>query len=225
MRALPFPDFVQPGMKLTSQQNNNKQGQQMKKLIVMAVAAMVAVSAMAHLFDGYFLAVANGEDKWTGFGPGNQPYELGEVYSLTLGSQIKSWKADGQEINMYYSVYETGGPEGTWANAAMGWCDNYDNDSKSMWATGSNWDSPAQVDIGFAGLAEDKSYTIAVYFQDVSVEGNYGNYGASAEQAGGGNFTATFTKVAAPTSVPEPATMSLLGLGALAMVIRRKLSK
>ena len=28
-----------------------------------------------------------------------------------------------------------------------------------------------------------------------------------------------------PTSIPEPATMGLLGLGALALVIRRKLSK
>jgi hypothetical protein len=32
-------------------------------------------------------------------------------------------------------------------------------------------------------------------------------------------------KVDGPAGVPEPATMSLLGLGALAMVIRRKLSK
>lgn len=34
-----------------------------------------------------------------------------------------------------------------------------------------------------------------------------------------------WTKVDTPTGVPEPATMSLLGLGALAMVLRRKLRK
>ena len=193
----------------------------MKKLIVMAVAAMVAVSSMAYMFDGYFLAVGNGKDNWTGFGSEQSPAELGELYSLTLGSQIKTFQGENQNVSMNYAVYETGTTltDDMWKQTAMAWCDN---NSNSRWATGASWDSPAQIDIGFADLAKDKSYTIAVYFSDAD-QGNYGNYGATEQGAGSGNFTATFTKVASP--VPEPATMSLLGLGALAMVIRRKLSK
>jgi hypothetical protein len=38
-------------------------------------------------------------------------------------------------------------------------------------------------------------------------------------------FSGDIQAASSPSSVPEPATMSLLGLGALAMVIRRKLSK
>ena len=41
---------------------------------------------------------------------------------------------------------------------------------------------------------------------------------------GGGNYHAFF-EVGGPTPIPEPATMSLLGLGALAMVLRRKMRK
>ena len=190
----------------------------MKKMIVMALAAMVAGSAMAWMFDGYFLAVGNGENLWKPFNND----ELGELYSLTLGSQIKTFQGDNQDVRMNYAVYETGTTltDDMWKQTTLGWCDNNDN---SRWATGANWDSPAQVDIGFADLTKDKSYTIAVYFSDANDGSNYGNLGGTRDAAGQGNFTATFTKVASP--VPEPATMSLLGLGALAMVIRRKLSK
>lgn len=42
---------------------------------------------------------------------------------------------------------------------------------------------------------------------------------------GADEVNATWTKVSTPTEVPEPATLSLLGLGALAMVVRRKVRK
>ena len=38
-------------------------------------------------------------------------------------------------------------------------------------------------------------------------------------------FTGTVTKGETPTQIPEPATLSLLGLGAMAFVLRRKLRK
>jgi hypothetical protein len=52
----------------------------------------------------------------------------------------------------------------------------------------------------------------------------YGTSGDEWYSDNGNNYHAFFT-VGDPTPIPEPATMGLLGLGALAMVIRRKLSK
>ena len=197
----------------------------MKKLIVLALAAMVASGAFAqHIFDMYFLAYANGEQNWTGFGPESSPVDLGSLYSLTLGAQAKTFKADDQSVVMHYSFVD-GTTEMGWNDIELNWDTNFDNDSKSQWVTGGtgNWDSPVQSQISLAGLEDNKEYKLYVYFSGNNA--GYGNYGATADNAGNGNFAAKFTKIADPTSVPEPATMSLLGLGALAMVLRRKLRK
>lgn len=49
--------------------------------------------------------------------------------------------------------------------------------------------------------------------------------GANVRLYGPMTFSGDIQAASSPSSVPEPATMSLLGLGALAMVIRRKLRK
>ena len=60
------------------------------------------------------------------------------------------------------------------------------------------------------------------YFSASKKETVWGDVGGDSWlNNGGANYSANFNVQA----VPEPATMSLLGLGALAMVLRRKIRK
>ena len=86
----------------------------------------------------------------------------------------------------------------------------------------------AQARIGNGSTTFDFSGTSAL--QNVAAsETVYLRYYASGQTSTGGwgiNSTGmTVDATLTPTSVPEPATMGLLGLGALAMVLRRKIRK
>ncbi len=74
-------------------------------------------------------------------------------------------------------------------------------------------------------LNSDAQYTLEIWAKMTGAGGDieYHNYDFNNDN----NFTATFTYGGgeAPAAVPEPATMSLLGLGALAVALRRKLRK
>ncbi|MBP5786373.1 MAG: PEP-CTERM sorting domain-containing protein [Kiritimatiellae bacterium] len=199
----------------------------MKKLIVMAVAAMVAVSAMAEgewMGNSVINAYINGTSTWYDGSLDSQNVDfkganLGSLYSLTLGSQIEAYPTGVEAGNfvMGYQVYSKDGnpADDAWQTAPITWVKDEGNNSR--WATGGNWDAPVQTSIDLSGCTDGQDYNIAVYFAGTVNNVNTGD--------GGNNFVASFTKIADPTSVPEPATMSLLGLGALAMVLRRKLRK
>ena len=184
----------------------------MKKFAILAIAALVgatAFGAASWVGDSYIIV----NDAWyNGSGDGNPEFNNLELYELTLSGTLNIHDADGLDWGggdwdaMHYAI-DLDPQNEVWNTINMkyvgGGYGQYQNDMRAQ--------ADATV-VDISGLAEGSQHTLTVYFGPV--DGQYDS---------GNNFVANFTKVATP--VPEPATMSLLGLGALAMVIRRKLSK
>ena len=194
----------------------------MKKFITAIAIALVAASAFAQSASwiGNSYIVANGT-WYNASGEGNPDFnaaDLGDIFELTLAGQIQSYGDDDGANNPAFINYKF--DDGTAYSAQLDWF-QYENNNN--WFGTSDGTVGAFAADGFAALDEGK-HTIAVWFSkpstdDSAYEGNI------YDSNGGNNYVANFTKVASPAAVPEPATMSLLGLGALAMVIRRKLRK
>lgn len=194
----------------------------MKKLIVMAVAALVAAGAFAQGIGGGCFQL-NGDwykdgsgwaPDWADKGDANDA-QLGTIYSLTLGSQVQTYSEGmGATVTLYYAFDDAT----SFTGYEMGWCDNSGDNGNSVWKTGGN---PEGGFTNFTPQGWDAlpkgDHSISLYMQ--LVDANGGNH---YDKAGENNHVVHFTKA---TAVPEPATMSLLGLGALAMVLRRKLRK
>lgn len=187
----------------------------MKKIAVFLAATMVAIAAFAGASSvGNSYIVAN--NAWyDGSGSGHTAfngYQFGELTALTLGGELTvntddyapGWGDAWGGPYMGYFVREANGSEkiigDTFINLTK--VDGGDNWIKIQNTTG--------VSVDFTQLTVGKDYAIEVFFGGVDEKWDSGN-----------NYVATFTAA----EVPEPATMSLLGLGALALALRRKLRK
>ena len=193
----------------------------MKKLIAFAVAALVAGAAFAAITDLVNSYVIVNGAYWDASGQGHDAFHngnLGNLYSLTLGGETTvkvsddphSW-ADGWSYDlMNWKVTTTADPEEAAiisGKVNLGTTEIYDDSFKTK------NDGVAVAD--FSTLTDNESYKLQVWY---GISGDNESVWDSNNSA---NYVASFTK----TAVPEPATMSLLGLGALAMVLRRKLRK
>ena len=192
----------------------------MKKLIIFALVAMVASFAMAQTLEGIANSyiydagagvwyTASGSGTWA-TGGAFQGADFGVVSALTLGGQAGTWAGGSPNTTatMFWEVFEgevsqsSGSMNLTWLNNTGG---EFSNDS--------TWENMVGQNVA-AGLAPETEYTVAVWFNAVQ-DGTTTVWDSN----GGLNYTADFQ------TIPEPATMSLLGLGALAMVLRRKIRK
>jgi len=198
----------------------------MKKILAFALVAMVAGSAFAAggWWEEYiWLSINGGESEQYQLGTGGAGIaldgaDLGSLYSLTLTDiSIKYWNEarDRTGGNLFWQIFdgvETNpivGPSSiAWTQTARG-----GNDYIGEW-------SGSQSLLGSATYNESQTYYIQFWANNEgTTDGTYWLNNNNDPQ----NYQATFTYDA--PAVPEPATMSLLGLGALAMVIRRKISK
>jgi hypothetical protein len=203
---------------------------QMKKLLAFALIAILAGTAMADTgwLPSYVFMNDGVGDTWYDLNAAFQPenfdganlgtFELTSV--LWLNAEINAW-ADGGDTYNYMSVYWRLGSSG-------GFTEQQDNSLVNV--AGNDWQAvtPGVDLIAAAGSAGN--YIVQIYLErshDWSGGGPYiTQLDASGDTGGAGAadyFEAEFTINAAP--IPEPATMSLLGLGALAMVLRRKIRK
>ena len=196
----------------------------MKKLAVFAVAAVMAVAAFAQeaTWMGNSLIVVNNGwyngsktvEGWNDF----DGYDFGALTSLILGGEIQTYGETAcADLPVQMNVKIDGSDDNT-LTGSLGH-DYYDEVLHN-----NIFKNETAVNVDVNQFEPWTEHTVTVYFSkqtsadpsSISEACGYNNgviYGA------GGDKTATFT------AVPEPATMSLLGLGALAMVLRRKLRK
>ena len=188
----------------------------MKKLLVFALVAMVAgfagAQTLSWMGNSYIYDAgagtwyqASGTDTWA-TGGAFQDHNFGIVSSLTLGGQAQTWERPlGTTVTMFYEVFQGTNTQGGVKSMEMLWLEQAGNNDKWENVTGENV---------AAGLAPDTAYTVAVWFNAVNGETEVWDSNNSA------NYIASFK-----TAIPEPATMGLLGLGAVALALRRKMSK
>ena len=198
----------------------------MKKLLVALTIGLIAVSAMAQQgttygwWETYFTIAGQQFDVTTWSNDSSNGTNLGVldlagfVFSVSaVNGNVWSAAQDRGGMNIYFNTFVNSAPDA----ANRDWWTGGD---ALTYVSGNDYTLSAgpSGNIGSTVLQNGDTVDIVMWGK------TYGTSGDEWYSDNGNNYHAFFT-VGDPTPIPEPATMGLLGLGALAMVIRRKLSK
>jgi len=193
----------------------------MKKILTLiaVLTVLFAVSASAQsIFNGYAYLTSNEtagvSSAWYDLSASAQALDfqgsdLGDFESnMWLGGQTGFWSdSQGVEyIKMHYSI--TGAAT---ASGSISYAFESYTDSNDQWGTDGGTDS--SVDLIDAHSLAEGDYSIAVW-----VEGKANNRDSVWDNNSSSNYTADFTVV------PEPATVGMLGLGALLTLLVRRMT-
>lgn len=176
-------------------------------------------ASAATIFNGYAYVsttTAGVDATWYNLNGGAQAQslngaDLGDFQtSLWLGGQTGLWSEGNgvQYITMHYSISGDATATGTIAFDFQFY--TAPNDQWGTDVNGANT-TDKSVDLIAAHGLTNGNYNLAVW-----VEGKPNNIGSVWDNNGGANYNATFAVV------PEPSTTALLGLGGLALVLRRR---
>ncbi len=194
---------------------------------------MTCAHGATGMFGSYVNVTTNGTASWYDLTPpggtrnsdptdfdglGLGTFDPGAGDTLTLsGAEGLTFKNNGGDVTgmtFSYSIKPAGASH-SFTDVTVGWTSDatfndaagtqYTNSGDQKWSDSSSW---APVDM-LSGLSNG-DYEIQVYIKASTNEGDrYHNNG-------GANYTATFTVV------PEPSSAALLGLGGLALILRRR---
>lgn len=195
----------------------------MKKLLTFAAIALIASSAMAQFgvtYGWWDTTITIGGANYDVTSWSSDPLNgtnlgtidlIGSTFDITAAS-VNVWSAaqDRGGANFFFNTYVNTVQDAAGQDWWLGTLTSEGGNNYSLADT-------TGVTIGAVTLAAGDVVGIDFWAK------TYGTSGDEWYSADGNNYHAYFTVGEAP--IPEPATMSLLGLGALAMVLRRKIRK
>ncbi|MDR0994077.1 MAG: PEP-CTERM sorting domain-containing protein [Verrucomicrobiota bacterium] len=193
----------------------------MKKWLVFASIAMAAGSAMAQIswMGNSYLFVQGGREGGGWYAVSAAPSTGAPILPATLdlyaGDQI-GFETQFSPATYGYNAEVGYAVNGVWNTAQLDW---YSNSGGEYYNNAVYRSSPAEQFIPVT--LEMDGATLEFFYATTDSDGNQVQWDSN----GGDNYSVNLHVTPPPTPVPEPATMSLLGLGALAMVLRRKLRK
>ena len=197
----------------------------MKKTILALTFASMSSAAFgaAGIFDQFLFTSTDGSSPDVfydiGASSGNTDFDGADLGTFNLGDtfqiggQQKSYKNDSTDVSAHTLFYSVDG--GGFQTVALNFQSDLATPGDQQWGgdeQGSNATFTVSLDL-LDGLSAG-NHTLAVY-TTITTNGTnadttiFNNNGAS-------NYTATFT------SVPEPSSFALLGLGGLALIMRRR---
>lgn len=201
------------------------------KIIIILTTLPILLSGAASAATGVFGSYAEiftttntvyVAQSYGGSNPGFDAADLGtfdnsDTLSITNGS-ILTFKSDGGNVTgaeLQWRVYATGDAPGSFQTVSINFQANATNtDLGGQTFSGSGdqeWRGLAtgSVDL-MAATSGNDDYTVEIFYRSTTSDGD------RFSNNGGDNFKATFTVV------PEPSSFALLGLGGLALIMRRR---